>query len=63
MAVTRSASLGPSFKCQIQAFDAAPVKERSRIEKHDSKSAYEYDHGEIDPAPSLLCRLDVRHAT
>src|SRR5678815_3384058 len=27
MAVTRSASLGPRLKCQIQAFNAAPVKE------------------------------------
>src|SRR5262245_376547 len=29
MAVTRSASFGPCLKCQIEAFDPAPVKKRS----------------------------------
>src|SRR5207253_9026073 len=58
--VTSSASLGPCLKCQIQTFNAAPVKESSRIEKDDGKSAYDHDHGEIDPAPGLLCRLGVR---
>src|SRR5215472_10336984 len=62
MTVTRSASLAPCLECQVQPFDPAPVKESSGIEKDDSKSADDYDHGEIDPAPRLLCRLRVRNA-
>ena len=62
MAVARSASLGPCLKRQIQTFDTVPVKECSRIEEDDGKSACDHDHGEIDPAPGLLRRLGIRNA-
>src|SRR5437879_12357744 len=60
MAVGGCAGLGPRLERLIQTSNTIPVKERSRIEKYDRGGTDTKNHCEIDPSPSLLCRLRVR---
>ena len=63
MTMTGGASLGPCLERLVETFNAIPIKESSGVEEDDRKGAYDDHHRQIDIAPGLLCRSDIRNAT